>query len=64
MKVEEPSSICVPAKIRQCWLRRRVGETEDKMKGRLLLDVVIGQCTELFAGENKALEKEMKVEET
>jgi hypothetical protein len=31
-----------------------------KMKGRLLLDVVIGQCTtilELLAGENKAFLK-------
>jgi hypothetical protein len=40
-----------------------VNEMEDEMKSRLLLDVVIGQCTtilELFASKNKVLVKETK----
>jgi hypothetical protein len=40
---------------------------EVEMKGRLLLDVVIGQCTtilELLASENKALLVGQKINDT
>jgi hypothetical protein len=44
-------------------MRQRVDKMEDEMKGRLLLDVVIGQSTtllKLVADENKALLVETK----